>query len=64
MISNKHIRNIFSEGELKENSTVAKFTTVQTEYSKYQSLQAEQITQVEKDFLAAANRGKVSGPEN
>ncbi|MDR1544778.1 MAG: cell filamentation protein Fic, partial [Prevotellaceae bacterium] len=27
----RHIKNVFEEGELDENSTVAKFATVQTE---------------------------------
>jgi len=27
----KHLKNIYEEGELEENSTVAKFATVQTE---------------------------------
>jgi len=30
-VISKHIRNVFSEGELTKNSTVAKFATVQTE---------------------------------
>ncbi len=29
----RHIKNIFEEGELEENRTVAKFATVQTEHN-------------------------------
>ena len=29
----RHIKNIFSEGELRQEATVAKFATVQTAYS-------------------------------
>jgi hypothetical protein len=30
-VISKHIRNVFEEGELQENSTVAKYATVQNE---------------------------------
>lgn len=30
-VISKHIKNVFDEGELSENSTVAKFATVQNE---------------------------------
>ena len=34
-VISRHIKNIFSEGELEENSTVAYFATVQNEGEKF-----------------------------
>jgi hypothetical protein len=33
-VISKHIRNVFEEDELQENSTVAKIATVQTEVAR------------------------------
>jgi hypothetical protein len=40
-VISKHIRNVFEEGELPENSTVAKFATVQKEGSREVSREIE-----------------------
>jgi len=40
-VISKHIRNVFAEGELTENSTVAKFATVQKEGSREVSREIE-----------------------
>ena len=37
----KHINNVFAEGELEENRTVAKFATVQNEGGRFVERQLE-----------------------
>ena len=52
-----HLKNIFDEGELSEESTCKEFLQVQREgkargeYEKYHQQQLQQPTQAEKDYI-------------
>lgn len=66
-VISKHIRNVFDEGELASEATVAKYATVQAEGSRQVSRDIEYynlVSKVEKDFLLAAKRVEKLGKPN
>lgn len=60
-VISRHIKNLFEEGELESDSTVAKFATVQTEGEKKVSRQTTKLWLLYCGVSAFVRSGAVAG---